>query len=96
MAVVMMIVNYCEKMGLPCECCDQDGNCLADVCTEGQIMDEEEEMMRCVDCTWISPWDGTCVNPDSPFFAEDKTCGGGCPCFCNDWSDEEWEEETND
>ena len=47
--------------------------------------------MRCVDCTWISPWDGTCVNPDSPRYTEDAVYGDGCTCFNDDWSKEKEE-----
>ena len=45
--------------------------------------------MRCVDCTWISPWDRTCINPDSPSFTKEVISGEVCPCYSDDWSKEE-------
>ena len=43
MPTVSFIVNYCDRMGLPCELCAADGSCMADECTEGYITEDEDD-----------------------------------------------------
>ena len=35
----------------------------------------------CVMCEFFSMYDGTCGNPNSPYFAEDRIDGTVCDCF---------------
>ncbi len=35
----------------------------------------------CMMCEFFSMYDGTCGNPNSPYFAEDRIEGAVCDCF---------------